>query len=358
MEEFSSINELAKNLKTKLDNKKILLLYAFNSTGKTRLSTEFNDIMDENQKVLCYNAFVEDFFRWDNDNYILSFDPNSWIADLIKDQGIENNINNNFKNFINTKIEPMFDLDNGQVIFNIATGDTDSLSNIKISKGEESMFIWSIFYTILEVVIDELNTDQEDRSTNTFNSVEYIIIDDPVSSIDDTKLIKMALKLIKTVCSSKDNNLNFIFTTHHPLFYNVLFNNFKRMRKKNSDNNFILSKTDNNLQLKKLKSTPFGYHLVVKEEIDLAIKNNNIKKYHFNLFRTILEKTANFLGYPCWKDCINGFNRDEVIKLIDLFSHDDLPDLEFKSISDNYKELFKESYNNFITDFKWKVNQP
>ena len=35
-----------------------------------------------------------------------------------------------------------------------------SSNNIKISKGEESLFIWCVFYSIFEQVIEELNEIQ------------------------------------------------------------------------------------------------------------------------------------------------------------------------------------------------------
>ena len=43
--------------------------------------------------------------------------------------------------------------------------------------------------------------------------------------------------------------------------------------------------------------SPFAYHNLIFNEIYNAIQRNDIQKYHFNLFRALLEKTANFLGY-------------------------------------------------------------
>jgi len=34
---------------------------------------------------LCYNAFLEDLFSWDNENNILNF-SDSWEKDLIKNE--------------------------------------------------------------------------------------------------------------------------------------------------------------------------------------------------------------------------------------------------------------------------------
>ena len=57
------------------ENKKVQLIYAFNGTGKTRLSREFKDEVDPKDqktqespiKFMYYNAFTEDLFYWDND---------------------------------------------------------------------------------------------------------------------------------------------------------------------------------------------------------------------------------------------------------------------------------------------------
>ena len=68
--------------------------------------------------------------------------------------------------------------------------------NLKISKGEESNFIWSVFYTLLEQVITILNVPEPDeRETNKFDKLEYVFIDDPVSSLDDNHLIELAVDL-------------------------------------------------------------------------------------------------------------------------------------------------------------------
>lgn len=62
-------------------NKKVQLIYAFNGTGKTRLSREFKELIapkniddpssaesePSRNKILYYNAYTEDLFYWDND---------------------------------------------------------------------------------------------------------------------------------------------------------------------------------------------------------------------------------------------------------------------------------------------------
>ena len=40
---FKDLPELAQHLRDELENKKFILLYAYNGVGKTRLSTEFQE---------------------------------------------------------------------------------------------------------------------------------------------------------------------------------------------------------------------------------------------------------------------------------------------------------------------------
>ena len=72
---FKDLNALAAHLRQELENKKFILLYAYNGTGKTRLSTAFKDLgkvvntddETEQRDTLYFNAFTEDLFSWDND---------------------------------------------------------------------------------------------------------------------------------------------------------------------------------------------------------------------------------------------------------------------------------------------------
>lgn len=365
MTEFNAIEDVAKSIKRQLDTstskKKILALYAFNSTGKTRLTnilseSESEDEVDNRQiKILCYNAFLEDIFKWDNESYILTFDTSSWIIQLIVEQGLEGAIIDNFKDIINLKIEPSFDFTKGEVTFNIVSGDDRSTTNIKISKGEESALIWSVFYVVLKTAIDALSTDEAERTTAIFNNLKYIIIDDPVSSIDDARIITIAIKLIETIQSCQNNAIKFFITTHHALFYNVIVNNFNKNARdrKCSFKSYSLLKDNYIFRLSEKGDSPFSYHLSVKEIIQKAIESDSLEKYHFNLFRNILEKTANFLGYNHWTDCVAKDNRQKFIKLLNLYSHGKLSDLESRELSGDDKNLFKETFDNFMTHFKW-----
>ena len=100
--------------------------------------------------------------------------------------------------------------------------------------------------------------------------------------------------------------------------------------------------------------TPFGYHLILKNEIKKAIEDNTIKRYHFNLMRNLLEKTAHFLGYVSWKDLINEDEKDAYIKRINLYSHSNHSALEVKELESYEKEFLRRIYEKFISEYKWK----
>lgn len=360
MEEYGSLAEIAQKIKN--SNKKVALLYAFNATGKTRLSMEFKNLVNEPKDdevikhVVYYNAFTEDLFSWDNDlendnERKLKLNKNSSFIELIERQGKENEIAERFKEFTSSKIEPNINTSTGEITFSLPTGDEESVENIKISKGEESIFIWTVFFVLMETIVAELNIDGiSDRSTDEFNTIQYIFIDDPISSLDDSHAIDIALELKHIIDSSKNENLHFIISTHHSLFYNVLHTEMSKAKKfwlsKNEDKYLIIELANN--------ETPFGYHLMLKDELKRAIENNTIKRYHFNLMRNLLEKTAHFLGYDSWKDLINEEDKDSYIKRMNIYSHSNHSALETKELEQHEKEFLKRIYEKFISEYKWK----
>ena len=288
----------------------------------------------------------------ENDNERkLKINKNSKFIELIERQGKENEIAERFKEFTFSKIEPNVNTNTGEITFSLPTGDEKAIENIKISKGEESIFIWTVFFVLMETIIAELNIDEiSDRSTDEFNPIQYIFIDDPISSLDDNHAIDIALELKHIIGSSKNEDLHFIISTHHSLFYNVLHTEMTNAKK------FWLGKNEDKYSMIELQNneTPFGYHLLLKDEIKRAIDNNMIKRYHFNLMRNLLEKTAHFLGYSSWKDLINEDDKDPYIKRINLYSHSNHSALEVKELEYYEKEFLKRIYEKFILEYKWK----
>jgi len=353
-----SLNQIAQTLKDA--NKKVQLVYAFNGTGKTRLSREFRllvapkDLVEDEAdvdtgiKVLYYNAFTEDLFFWDNDldadvNRKLTIRPNGFTnlaLNFLKEQGQDGNIVSNFQRYTSQFITPRFSEDFSEVTFSMERGGDDSLENIKISKGEESNFIWCVFYSLLDEVIGILNIPEpEERSTQAFNNLEYIFIDDPVSSLDDTHLIELAVNIAELIKSST-SELKFIITTHNPLFYNVLFNEFNRVQKTKK---WRLEKlNDGNFSLGELSSdSPFSYHLFLLSELERVIQlPGNIQKYHFNFLRNLLEKTSTFLGYNKWEELLPQESREAYYRrIINLSSHSKHNGEEISIVEENDKRV-------------------
>lgn len=361
-----SLPEIAQTLRDA--DKKMQLIYAFNGSGKTRLSREFKDLIalkdpdteDETGiKVLYYNAFTEDLFYWDNDlendtDRKLKIQHNGYTNWILVEQGQEPNIASHFQRYTNDKLTPSFneqftfrdkyDKDiivpaYSEVRFSFETGDDSGSEFVKISKGEESCFIWSVFYSLLEQTISVLNVAEvAERETEQFNELQYVFIDDPVSSLDDSHLIELAVD-IATLIKSSTSELKFIITTHNPLFYNVLFNEFNRVKKtkkwrleKLIDGTFSLNEQP--------KDSPFSYHLFLLAELEKVIETGDIQKYHFNFLRNLFEKTSTFLGFNNWEELLPQESRQAYYnRIINLSSHSKHNGEEISIIEENDKRV-------------------
>ncbi|MBO1282381.1 MULTISPECIES: anticodon nuclease [Acinetobacter calcoaceticus/baumannii complex] len=376
-----TLTEIAQQLKD--SQKKVQLIYAFNGTGKTRLSRVFKGLIapknqdsDESslprQKVLYYNAFTEDLFYWDNDlegdsEPKLKIQPNTftdWLMALLIDQGQDQNIVTNFQRYSDSKIIPLFneeytykklDQNRNEVEINVpafsevtfsklntqsqmmSINFRERIENIKISKGEESNFIWSVFYTLLDQVITVLNIAEiTDRETDKFDQLEYVFIDDPVSSLDENHLIQLAVNLGQLIKSSS-SELKFIISTHNPLFYNVIYNEVS------AKSGYVLSCFDDEtfeIEEKKGDSNKsFSYHLHIKKLIEQAIESNNVQRYHFALLRNLYEKTANFLGYQGWSDLLPGDKKAYASRIMNFYPHNTLSNEEIAEPTPPEKEM-------------------
>lgn len=349
-----SLIEIAQTLKDA--DKKVQLIYAFNGSGKTRLSRQFKELiapkeLDAEQqeesgiKILYYNAFTEDLFYWDNDldadsDRKLKIQPNSFTNWVLREQGQDRNIVENFQQLTNDKLTPQFSEDFTEVRFSFERGNENDTEFVKVSKGEESCFIWSVFFSLMEQVVSVLNiAEKENRETDQYDNLDYIFIDDPVSSLDDTHLIELAVNIAELIKSST-SELKFIITTHNPLFYNVLFNEFNRVR---STKKMRLEKiNDGTFSIGELASdSPFSYHLFLLSELEKAIQPpSDIKKFHFNFLRNILEKTSTFLGYNKWEDLLPQESREAYYKrIINLSSHSKHNGDEISIVEENDKRV-------------------
>lgn len=387
--------EIAQQLKA--TNKKVQMIYAFNGTGKTQLSRAFKHLIapktdaeegaaqDEpnalpREKILYYNAFTEDLFYWDNDLALdsepkMKIQPNTFTDWILQDQGQDQNIITNFQRYVNDKLTPRFnaayetDIDDGEAIelvkikafsevtFTLETGDSVHSGSLKISKGEESCFVWSVFYTLMEQVIAILNVPEpSDRETNEFDKLEFVFIDDPVSSLDENHLIELAVDLAQLIKSSQ-SELKFIITTHNPLFYNVLHNELSGDRNKYRLTRFDDGTYDLVLQP---NDAPFSYHLYLKSELERAIKSGQLSKYHFNFLRNILEKTSTFLGYSRWGDLLprttDGKTSPYETRIINISSHSKHSGEEVAELTEDDKRVLGYLVNELNNMYRFQLS--
>lgn len=370
-----SLIEIAKQLKDA--DKKVQLVYAFNGTGKTRLSREFKSLIapknndnDEialvRHKILYYNAFTEDLFYWNNGEIEdveskLKIQPNSFTNWIFNEQGKEFDVSRRFQYYTSDKLTPNFNAEQGnvfsEVTFSFTRGDDSFDEKIRISKGEENNFIWSIFYCLIEQVIDVLNVSEpSERETNQFDQLEYIFVDDPVSSLDDNHLIQLAVDLASLITKSQ-STVKFVVTTHNPLFYNILFNELKIKK------GYIFRKQDDGLfELEEKQgdsNTSFSYHLFIKRLIEEAIENNSIQRYHFVLLRNLYEKTASFLGYQQWSKLLPNDGQDNYYnRIIQFTSHSTLSIDAIAEPSEPEKNTVKLLLTHLIENYHfWKQEQ-
>lgn len=372
-------------------NKKVQLIYAFNGTGKTRLSramktliaptVEGEEAEPSRQKILYYNAFTEDLFYWDNDlngdaEPKLIVQPNSFTDWILADQGQEPNITRNFQRYTSDKLTPAFNqaytrqnADGSEtavkafseVTFSIQAGGDEETGNFKISKGEESNFIWSIFYTLLEEVVSVLNiAEVQERSTPQFNGLQYVFIDDPVSSLDENHLIELAVNLAALV-EAAPAQLKFVITTHSPLFYNVLHNELGLKKSPANQGCYLLERMADGGFVLNTKygdsNKSFSYHLHLRRILEEAIAQDKIERYHFTLLRNLYEKTAGFLGHNQWGDLLNTAqgSKEAYVRVINTFSHSSLSTEQVRDPTPPEKQTVKLLLDNLINNYGyWK----
>ena len=383
-----TLTQIAEDLKH--SQKKVQLIYAFNGVGKTRLSREFKELIapktegeeaeeEKPIKVLYYNAFTEDLFYWDNDldenkNRKLIIHPNNFTDWIFKDQGQESNIITHFQHYTNDKLTPSFNQEYttknadgkditvraySEIKFSLERGDDNPIDNIKISKGEESCLIWCVFFSLIKLVIDTLNeSDPANRDTNQFDELEYIFIDDPVSSLDENHLIELAVNIAELIRQS-ESNVKFIITTHNPLFYNVLYNELE-LKKKNKQGNeccYLLRKDDDGTYELNGKlgdsNKSFSYHLHLRQILQDAVDNNSIEKYHFMLLRNLYEKTANFLDYPQWSELLPEDKKTYYNRIIQFTSHSTLSNEAIPEPTEPEKNTLKFLLKHLIDNYSY-----
>ena len=330
--------KLAVDLRKQLDSQKPTLIYAYNGTGKTLLSVESKNIgkCAKQPDTLYYNAYTEDLFTWNND--------------LRKDRYRYLRITRKSDFFAGAKTIPSEDILRHMsrytaVRFEInyqrwtVTFQKGSAKHIKISRGEQSIFIWCFFLAVLEAA---LNGHPD------YRWVEYVYIDDPISSLDEANILVVANHLAEIAMKAK-RKLPTVISTHHGVFFEKLRRELRvtsfHLRNDQVGNCYTL------VDLKKEK--PFLHHLAALAELKKVCETRRVERKHFNMLRGVMEQTAVFHGLKDWKDCIT---TDDTLhsRLLDSNTHGDYLISTPSEVSEREMDYFKRILGEFAKTFQFE----
>lgn len=366
----------------------IILIYAFNGTGKTRLSVKYKDITkdkDGGHTGLYYNAFSEDLFVWDNDEShnnlnvrlrVLESSLNAHHSYLLESEIVEDRevfpidkwldlyspkYSYKINRYYSDENKTIIDEEKGIESFSFyLKDDVDQHFPIKLSRGEERTFVWSFYLALFE----QLAPDNQ-----------YIYIDDPVSSLDDHNVFLSVFSIIRLMQSlfghelyfSKESNKTkkLIISTHHIGFATIISNwiekgefvdKFKKRYKP-----YILANRKDGLSLESVKSDVLLYHLRLLQKIEDIVKSDGpVEAYHVALLRQLLENIASFLGAGYFSHALKdiGYTEEEASKLalqINSLTHQDIysPHVEALMSDVETKEFINEIYERIVRKYSF-----
>ncbi len=343
---MTAFEEIASEMRD--DPCQIQLLYVFNAVGKTRLSVAYKDVTkkdDGTHTCIYYNAYSEDPFVWDNDiehdgaNVRLTVLPSSLSrlhADLNEDA-------------IHAKLKayrPGFDFrflmhqDAEQGIESISffpmSRQPGDVPPMKISRGEEWVFVWCFFLAMMEV---EGWADEQTR---------HIFIDDPVSSLDDHNIFVTA-SMLHELIEEHFGERKIIIATHHVGLFSILcdwlMKGEKRDRYKQRTKARILSEKNGNVSLETHQNDVFLYHLRVLQLLEHARDQGDVRAHHLALLRQVLETVASFLGTGRISYALErvGFeDAEEVARIVHTLAHKNVYHYESDLLVPDSLALFDE----------------
>lgn len=355
-----SLDQLASNIREvfqatpveKHNVPEVLLLFAYNGTGKTRLSMEFTRQGNVNDKsdTLYFNAFTEDLFFWDNDlendeHRVLKLNSDSRFFSGVYGMEMEMRIHDFLHRYADFDFS--INVSTWEISFS-REEDGSEVPDIKISRGEERLFIWCFFLAILQLVFDR---------DNAYSWVKYVYIDDPVSSLDDNNVVSMACNFSKMFKERDNKEIKLIISTHHALFYNILHNEFSE-RKIHLPYFYSINKYGYTLTYS--NDSPFLHHLALLKDLKDAAATGNLYTFHFNMLRVILEKTAQFHGFKKFSDCLGDAKTEEEVqenaRLINLMSHGNYSLFEPQEMVPDNKEHFKNALDRFLARYPFNLD--
>lgn len=378
---YTSLLTLARKLRSDLAGVDLILLYAYNRTGKTRLSMEFKGEGKRKTKknptgspdTLYFNAYTEDLFSWDNDlenDAVRGLEINqaSRFFDGFKNEPLEPTIDEYLRRYADFDFDFTFEeVQQGNESFSrpvfvkFSKGDE---SHIKISRGEQNLFIWCVFIAICEQLL---------KYPDAYSAVKHVYIDDPISSLDDNNAIAVACdlaKLLRRLASRKNQNgapapIKVVFSSHHALFFNVMCNEIGRAKEdepKVAHKRYFLHRPNGGgaYTLRATEDTPFFHHVASLAELQMAAVPGTGKLYtfHFNALRSIMEKTASFFGHSDISFCLKALNEEDLAlynRALNLLSHGKYAIHEPTEMGEDNKELFRRILVDFTSAFQFDL---
>lgn len=345
---FADLPALAAHLRGKLENKKTILLYAYNGTGKTRLSMAFKDIgkQGDARDTLYFNAFTEDLFIWDNDfqgdsDRKMRINKDSRFFSGLAGMDMDNRI----RKFLHRYADFDFRIDTDEWMVRFSREvDGETIDNIKVSRGEENIFVWCFFLAIAQMALD----GEED-----YQWVRYIYIDDPISSLDEHNAIAVGNHLAQFLART-DHAIKTVISSHHTLFFNVLWNELRMIDRRRFAPYFLSrSRKTGEYSLSYTGDTPFYHHLALLQEICRARDSGELYTHHFNALRSLLEKSSIFHGHEQFSICIKQQDEndaDETLytRLIQILNHGNYSFYDPVEMLPENKEHFEKVLADFL----------
>lgn len=346
------------------DAASVALAYAFNATGKTQLCVAFKNATkqeDGTHTGVYYNAYSEDLFIWDNDedndgaNVRLTVLPSSLskFHTLLTEDNIRDKLNAYKPKFGFALNLHEDDLEKGieSISFFIPNPNPDLPQQpIKISRGEERIFVWCFFLALFEV---EGWADKQ---------VSHFFIDDPVSSLDDHNMFITAATLFDLIESHFEKR-KIIVTTHHIGLFSILSDWLTKGEKsdkfKKRTKLYILSSKSGELELENCRDDVFLYHLRVLQVLSTAHKAKDVRAYHFALLRQVLENIASFLGVGQFGYVLQQIGIDdpaEVTRIVNALSHKRVYYYESDLVVPDNQELFSNVMGRLLNKYNFVLH--
>ena len=349
-----NVTDIAKQLQDSAQT--INLIYAFNSTGKTRLCVEYKNVSKNHETGehagVYYNAFSEDLFVWDNDEsnsnldikLNIQFSSLNQFHSLITLEALQEKLKAygiKYDFLLNESENPERGIESISFFTSIDYGSPP----IKISRGEERIFVWCFFLALFEL---DVWTGGQDG---------HFFIDDPVSSLDDQNIFITADSIIDIIDNSDLRKKKIIITTHHVGLFSILYDRLKKGEKSSSYKNltkcYILKSQDNELVLKPHEKDVFLFHLHLLQTLEIAI-NGQLYSYHFVLLRQLLENVSSFLGVGNFNYTLEQIGVEkEKANRINSLSHKNVYTFQHHEMSSQEKELFEEIITKLIEKYKF-----